>query len=101
MPAEAVGEPWTLRELREALAEILEVPPESIDADTNLLRLGVDSLAIMRLVNRWRSAGIRVSSRVLTAEPTLNDWLRHIESLRLATERERLDVPAVAPSTPR
>jgi aryl carrier-like protein len=78
----------TLNQLRQAVADIIGLDPNSIPADANLIRLGIDSLGIMRLVNQWRREGIRVSSRVLTAEPTIAAWQSHLHALRQAELNE-------------
>lgn len=82
-------QPATLDQLREAVAGILGVDPGDIPDDANLVRLGVDSLGMMRLVNQWRRQGVRLSSRALTAEPTLLGWQRHIDELRRQTAAEQ------------
>lgn len=72
----------TLDELRAAVAAIIGVEPDAIADDTNLVHLGIDSLGVMRLVNRWRREGIRVSAGELAAEPTLAAWQRRVDALR-------------------
>jgi aryl carrier-like protein len=91
MPSKEAGQPLTLDLLREAVAGIIGVEPEAITHDANLVHLGIDSLGIMRLVNLWRRAGIRVSSRELTANPTLAAWQRHTEDLRRAAMAEQME----------
>jgi aryl carrier-like protein len=78
-------------ELRAAVATIIGAEPEAIGDDANLLRLGVDSLGMMRLVNHWRREGIRVSSRELAADPTLAGWHRCITALYTAARNERVE----------
>ncbi|MEU3337901.1 acyl carrier protein [Streptomyces sp. NPDC006668] len=90
MTGNTPDEPSTLHQLREAVAGILGVAPEEIPQDANLVRLGVDSLGMMRLVNLWRRQGIRLSSRALLTEPTLIGWQRHIEELRRQNAVEQL-----------
>jgi aryl carrier-like protein len=60
-----------LERLREAVAEILGVSPATIPDDADLMRLGLDSVGSLRLVNRLRRDGVPVSSRHLIGEPTL------------------------------
>lgn len=81
----------TIDELRTAVAEVIGSATEQIPADANLVHLGLDSLGMMRLVNRWRRGGMRVSSRQLASEPTLEAWHRHLADLRAASEAERAD----------
>jgi aryl carrier-like protein len=70
------GEPPTVDELRETIAGMIGTEPSAIPLDADLLQLGVDSLGMMRLANRWRKVGIRVSFKELAAEPTLAAWQR-------------------------
>lgn len=88
MPNPATGLQPTRDELRGAIAAMLELDAGSIGDDDDLHQLGMDSLQLMRLVNRWRREGVRVSSRALAAEPTLGAWARHIDELRSAASRE-------------
>ncbi|WP_326718391.1 MULTISPECIES: phosphopantetheine-binding protein [unclassified Streptomyces] len=89
MASNTTGEPSTLDQLREAVAEILHVEPQDIPADANLVHLGVDSLGMMRLVTRWRRQGIRLSSRELMAQPTMAAWQQHIDTLRQQSAAEQ------------
>ncbi|WP_460530809.1 phosphopantetheine-binding protein [Flindersiella endophytica] len=63
-----------------AVAEMIGAEPGDIAMDANLVHLGVDSLGMMRLANRWRRAGIRVPFRELAADPTLAAWQRFLDS---------------------
>jgi aryl carrier-like protein len=47
----------TADELRGDVAAVLGCPPQEIPADADLLDLGLDSVRIMSLVERWRRAG--------------------------------------------
>lgn len=78
----AAGEPPTPQQLRDAVAAILGSEPGAIPMDANLLHLGIGSLEMMRLVNRWRRENIRVSFRELAAEPTLAAWQQRMDALR-------------------
>lgn len=78
MPGNTSGEPLTLDELREVVATIIGLEPSAIPEEANLLQLGIDSLGMMRLVNRLRRAGMRVSFRELSAEPTLASLRRQM-----------------------
>lgn len=91
MPSNTAGEPPTLDELREAVAAIIGSEPSAIPEDANLIHLGIDSLGMMRLVNRWRRTSIRVSFRELAAEPTLAAWQRHMDAVRGESTGERTD----------
>jgi aryl carrier-like protein len=82
MSTNTAGEPPTQQELRDAVAAIVGSEPGAIPLDANLFHLGIGSLEMMRLVNRWRRANIRVSFRELATEPTLAAWERHMDALR-------------------
>ncbi|GHF78259.1 aryl carrier-like protein [Amycolatopsis bartoniae] len=71
----------TFEEMRETVAELVGADPAAITPETDLLELGVTSLGMMRLVNRFRRAGLAVEFRVLSAEPTLGAWLRHVAAV--------------------
>jgi aryl carrier-like protein len=73
--------------LREAAAAMIGIAPETIAPDANLVHLGLGSLEMMRLANRWRRDGLPVSFRVLAAEPTLEAWQRHFDSLAAESEQ--------------
>ena len=67
-------------ELRETVATVLNRPAEEIPGDANLVLLGISSLEIMRLVSRWRRQKLPVSFEALVTEPTLNQWLAHLNA---------------------
>ncbi|GAA1943631.1 non-ribosomal peptide synthetase [Kitasatospora viridis] len=71
-------------ELPEAVAELLGRPGEAIDPDENLIALGLDSLAMMRLAGRLRRSGLELGFADLVAEPTLAAWARLTGSARAA-----------------
>ncbi|KGR93054.1 non-ribosomal peptide synthetase [Burkholderia sp. ABCPW 111] len=62
-------------ELAAELAADLSVEPERLDADANLLQLGLDSMRLMAWLNRLRSRGHTLTLRELYREPTLAGWL--------------------------
>lgn len=56
------------------LSEQLEIPATEIQADDNLLLLGLDSVRLMSLVGHWQAQGAQVSFEDLAEEPTLAAW---------------------------
>ncbi|MEU1463116.1 phosphopantetheine-binding protein [Streptomyces sp. NPDC005706] len=72
-PAALTGE-----ELRAALAELIGVSPSEIEDDANLIQLGLESLQMMRLVTKWRRAGLAVAFGDLTGTPTFAAWNERI-----------------------
>lgn len=58
------------------IATALDQPPESISDELNLLDEGLDSIRIMGLVERWRSAGaVDVDFPILAADPSVANWV--------------------------
>ena len=64
---------FSYEEVRMHIQEMLPVPVEFDDND-NLIELGLDSLKIMRIVNKWRKAGALVTFAELITRPYLRDW---------------------------
>jgi yersiniabactin nonribosomal peptide synthetase len=60
--------------LRRAVAELLAEDADHIGPDDDLLRMGLDSLRIMRLAAQLRKAGVQVSFGDLIGSPTLAAW---------------------------
>ncbi|MEU5692037.1 salicylate synthase [Actinosynnema sp. NPDC020468] len=76
--------------LRDLAAELTEEEPASIDAQANLFELGLESIALMKLVGTWRRAGIEVNFAELAGNPTLDGWSK------LLAERRSTEPPAPA-----
>ncbi|NLR99821.1 hypothetical protein HGP17_23615 [Rhizobium sp. P38BS-XIX] len=62
------------RWLRDAVVEILGEEPAAITDNENLFEAGLDSVALLRLVNRLRRSGLQVSFADLAREPTIAAW---------------------------
>jgi aryl carrier-like protein len=77
-PTTNPGEP----ELRARVAELLHVAVAAVAGDVNLVSLGLTSLDLMRLSSRLRRAGVPVEFATMAAEPTLDAWQRHIDSVQ-------------------
>lgn len=60
-------------EVKNQIIEKLSGGDDFADGD-NLLKLGLNSLQIMRLVNQWRKEGIKLSFGSLMENPTLEAW---------------------------
>ncbi|MFE0102887.1 phosphopantetheine-binding protein [Streptomyces sp. NPDC059009] len=60
--------------VRADIAELLGCDPAEIEPEDNLLDLGLDSLRIMTLVERWRTAGAAVEFPDLAERPELAHW---------------------------
>ncbi|HEY9314565.1 phosphopantetheine-binding protein [Williamsia sp.] len=58
------------------IAGLLEVAPEELTVETNLLDAGLDSIRLMSLVEKWRAAGSPGADFVnLASEPVVGVWL--------------------------
>ncbi len=77
MPASLPLAP-TVTDLRHIIADIVELDPEAIDADANLVMLGISSLDTMRLITRWRRLGVQLRLGDLVADPTIEAWHQHL-----------------------
>ncbi|WP_410598287.1 phosphopantetheine-binding protein [Amycolatopsis sp. lyj-90] len=75
----------SIDEMREMVAAMTGADPAGITPTTSLLDLGVGSLEMMRLVNRFRRAGLAVEFRVLSAHPTLGAWMEHVATVTART----------------
>ncbi len=64
----------TRAQLAHRVAAVTGVSHVDVAGDADLTALGLDSLAVMRLVNEWRVRGIPVTFRQLAEEPTLDAW---------------------------
>lgn len=66
----------TPERIRADVAELLDCAPEGIDPEEDLLDRGLDSVRIMSLVERWRSAGAPgLEFPDLAEEPVLRRWV--------------------------
>lgn len=66
--------PLSLLRIRADVAELLQLSPAELADEENLLERGLDSIRIMTLVERWRSAGTEVTFVELAERPSLADW---------------------------
>jgi yersiniabactin nonribosomal peptide synthetase len=68
----------TVEGLHQTVASLTEEDSGSIERDTSLFELGLDSLILMQLVGRWRQCGIEVNFAELAENPTISAWSRLI-----------------------
>jgi mycobactin phenyloxazoline synthetase len=80
--------PPTADDIKQAIAGLLEIDAEEIGDDQTLATLGVSSLEVMRLVTRWRRAGLAVDFEWLLSEPTVGAWETHLRELWAGSVRE-------------
>ncbi|MFB9832647.1 amino acid adenylation domain-containing protein, partial [Actinoallomurus acaciae] len=70
--AEPGLESW--ERLRTVVADLVEEDPADLADDANLFELGLDSIALMRLVSSLRRDGAEVDFAALSRDPTLRAW---------------------------
>lgn len=64
-----------LERMRADVLAALDDPPAALGDDDDLIDLGLDSIRVMALLNRWREAGLPLSAEdLIEAEPTLGGW---------------------------
>jgi aryl carrier-like protein len=64
----------TIEQMRADIADVLQEGVESIVAGENLVDVGLDSIRIMTLAERWSAPGARIEFEDLAAYPELNHW---------------------------
>ncbi|WP_067134664.1 non-ribosomal peptide synthetase [Microtetraspora malaysiensis] len=69
-------------DLREAVAGMLGIGAADLDDQQDLLALGLESIALMRVANLLRRAGVRATFEDLVEEPTLARWLALLADAR-------------------
>ncbi|WP_169813388.1 phosphopantetheine-binding protein [Nocardia vaccinii] len=62
--------------LRGLVGEAMGADAESLDADANLMALGLDSVRVMKISGLLKREGIRLRFAEMMSEPTLRAWLR-------------------------
>lgn len=61
------------------IAEIVGVDRSEIDDETNVLDVGLDSVRLMSLIERWRANGSTQADLVrLAADPVVGAWVREL-----------------------
>jgi aryl carrier-like protein len=61
------------------IAEILQVPAAEIGDETNVLDVGLDSVRLMSLIERWRAAGaVKADLVALASDPVVGSWVREL-----------------------
>ncbi|WP_367128669.1 phosphopantetheine-binding protein [Saccharothrix sp. HUAS TT1] len=67
--------PLTADRIRADVADLLGCDPAEVADDADLLDLGLDSMRIMSLVERWRAAGATgLEFADLAEQPRLDRW---------------------------
>ncbi|WP_438445412.1 isochorismatase family protein [Gorillibacterium sp. sgz5001074] len=68
----------TPEEVRSQVAAMLGVAPWSLDESENLAHLGLDSVRMMSLAEKWRRSGRDITFVELAEAPTLEAWLKQL-----------------------
>ncbi|GAA4548990.1 amino acid adenylation domain-containing protein [Pseudonocardia xishanensis] len=82
----------TVDELRQLVADLVEEDVDDVDPGSSLFEQGLQSIALMRLVSRFRADGYRIGFADLAEQPTLAEWARLLVERREPTIEEA--VPA-------
>lgn len=70
----------TFQRVCEDVADVLQEPVSAIDVSLHPIDLGLDSIRVMSLVERWRRVGVEVSFMELVEQPTLMAWWELLRS---------------------
>ncbi|WP_254654441.1 condensation domain-containing protein, partial [Clavibacter tessellarius] len=81
--------------LRDQVARALRLDPAEVGLDDDLVDLGLESTALIRLAGRWRREGRAADFARLAADPTIRAWER---LLGAAADAADADAPAAAPA---
>lgn len=71
---------FNLQTMTRDVATILMMPASDIHASDNLLDLGLDSIRLMTLLEKWRAQGAKVDFVELAEAATLGEWWAIIEA---------------------
>ncbi|MGV9271029.1 phosphopantetheine-binding protein [Kitasatospora sp. NPDC003701] len=68
--------------IRADIAELLGEEPDAVGDDDDLRDLGLDSMRLMHLIERWRAQGARVEFADLAdlGTPTVRVWSAHLSA---------------------
>lgn len=69
----------TRADLRRMVADELDLAPEQIAGDDDLLGRGMHSLAMMKFAGRLRKAGYRINYSKLALTPTIDEWAQLLD----------------------
>lgn len=71
----------TLERIRADVADVLGEDPADIEDEDNLVDVGLDSVRLMSLVERWRAEyGVEVSFVELAEKPGITVWWELLEA---------------------
>ncbi|WP_165367446.1 AMP-binding protein, partial [Phytoactinopolyspora endophytica] len=74
MNEQVVSSPVSYDDLRAAVSQLAEMPGEQVTEDADLLRLGLDSIRLMRLAGWLRRQGVPARFADLSGRETVGEW---------------------------
>lgn len=80
-------ESMSLESMKKDVADSLMMPASDVHASDNLLDLGLDSIRLMTLLEKWRAQGAKVDFVDLAEAATLGNWWAIIEAKSNAAAR--------------
>ncbi|EJD35974.1 acetyl-CoA synthetase-like protein [Auricularia subglabra TFB-10046 SS5] len=78
----------TESQIRACVAEICDVPLDTVTKNVAFLRLGLDSISAIRMAQRLRSLGIGVRSADILRFPSIGTLAEHIITTKLQHQRQ-------------
>ena len=75
----------SLQSMRKDVADSLMLPTDEVQADDNLIDLGLDSVRMMTLLGKWQKQGTTVRFTELAETATLAEWWEMIEPTLVRT----------------
>lgn len=72
----------TLQQMRADIAALLHEDPEEVLLDDNLMDLGLDSLRVMSLLERWARQGVELDFSRIAERVTLAGWWELAQSVQ-------------------
>lgn len=74
--------PLTLAQMRADIATAIDLAPEELGLEDNLMDLGLDSLRLMNLTLLWQEAGLQMDFGIFAESATLGEWWEAVERHR-------------------
>ncbi|VUC29699.1 unnamed protein product [Clonostachys rosea] len=87
------------RQLQQLWADVLRINADSISADDSFLRIGGDSVGVMKLVAAARQQNLSISVADVFRHPRLRELAKHIELEDSVTEEHILAFSLLKPGT--
>ncbi|NEE02717.1 non-ribosomal peptide synthetase [Phytoactinopolyspora halotolerans] len=82
MNEQVVSSPISYDDLRAAVSRLAEVPESRVTEDADLLRLGLDSIRLMRLAGWLRRQGVPARFADLSGRETVGEWWELVRAMQ-------------------